>query len=181
MRNPIDEGASSVEFTEDEEPQLAYASDVQIAVDSGGVQLTFTRPRPIAKDQAAEENVTQEGRTKPKVIARVVLPPLAARRLLKLLPGGLDSQRVLADEYEQETERAPEAGDAATNDPFLAALAAAEIDDEPYTDEQREATRAGNEAFARGEFDSLEDVWRDLTEEGGAVIRRHQAAQGSRR
>lgn len=161
MRNPHDEITSSVGSTE-EEPQLAYASDVQIAVDSGGVQLTFTRPRPMAGDRADGENASQEGRTRTKVIARVVLPPLAARRLLKLLPGGLDSQSVLADRYAQETERDPASGDATTNDPFLLALAAAEIDDEPYTVEQREAARAGKDAFAHGEFDSLDDVWRDL-------------------
>jgi hypothetical protein len=51
------------------------------------------------------------------------------------------------------------------SDPFLAVLAAAEYDDEPYTDEQRAAAQEGREAFRRGEFSTLEDVWRELAED----------------
>jgi hypothetical protein len=50
-------------------------------------------------------------------------------------------------------------------DPFLSALAAAEYDEEPYTEEQRAAAEQGREAFQRGEFASLEDVWRELAED----------------
>jgi hypothetical protein len=49
-------------------------------------------------------------------------------------------------------------------DPFLAVLAAAEYDDEPYTEAQRAAAREGRDAFQRGEFSSLEDVWGELLE-----------------
>jgi len=48
------------------------------------------------------------------------------------------------------------------NDPFLRALAAAPEDDEPETEEEREAVREGLEASARGEVYSLEDVKREL-------------------
>ena len=44
---------------------------------------------------------------------------------------------------------APEADDAAS-DPFLDALAAAEWDDEPYTDEQQALSEAGGEGDRRG-------------------------------
>jgi hypothetical protein len=51
------------------------------------------------------------------------------------------------------------------DDPFLAALAAAELDDEPYTDEQRAAALAGWEACKRGESVPWEDVRRSLLDE----------------
>jgi hypothetical protein len=90
---------------------------------------------------------------------------LAARRLLKLLPGGLDSQRALADTYAEATERAAASDDAAASDPLLAALAAAEEDDEPLTDEQRKAASRGWEEYERGETIPWEDVRRALVEE----------------
>jgi hypothetical protein len=71
----------------DEGPELVYASDVQIMAEPGGVQLTFLRPRPAEGDldrSSPEPDATAE------VIARVVLPPLAARRLLRLLPRRLE-------------------------------------------------------------------------------------------
>lgn len=43
-------------------------------------------------------------------------------------------------------------------DPFLAALVAAEVDDEPYTEEDREAMRRGREEAARGEVEDLATV-----------------------
>jgi hypothetical protein len=55
--------------------------------------------------------------------------------------------------------------DRASTDPFLAALAAVEYDDEPYTDNQRAAAREGREAFQRGEYSALEAVQRELLEE----------------
>jgi hypothetical protein len=55
------------------------------------------------------------------------------------------------------------------DDPFLAALAAAEPDDEPYTDEQRAAALAGWEACQRGETVPWEEVRRSLLRENEAA------------
>ena len=155
MRNPADAPSHPLTVAHEDEAELVYASDVQIMAESGGLQLTFLRPRPVDETarSAHENDVTTE------VIARVVLPPLAARRLLRLLPGRLDMQQELADEYARQTD------DELAYDPFLAALAEAELDDEPYTEEQRAAAQAGREAVARGEFATLADVWRELVEE----------------
>jgi len=60
--------------------------------------------------------------------------------------------------------RNPESVDAAS-DPLLAALAATELDDEPYTDEERAAAQAGWEAYLRGEVVSWEDVRRTLLDQ----------------
>ena len=59
-------------------------------------------------------------------------------------------------------ERAPRDTAPAVEDPVLGALEAAEWDDEPYTDEDRAAVEEGRAAYRRGEFDSLENVWRRL-------------------
>jgi hypothetical protein len=48
------------------------------------------------------------------------------------------------------------------SDPFLAALTAAEDDDEPYTDAQRATAQAGWKEFERGEAVSWEEVRREL-------------------
>jgi hypothetical protein len=55
------------------------------------------------------------------------------------------------------------------DDPFLAALAAAELDDEPYTDEQRAAALAGWEACQRGETVPWEEVRSSLLRENEAA------------
>ncbi len=47
-------------------------------------------------------------------------------------------------------------------DPFLAALAAAELDDEPYTDEQRAMADAGWQDFLAGRTIPWEEVRRRL-------------------
>lgn len=47
-------------------------------------------------------------------------------------------------------------------DPFLAALEDAPLDDEPFTDEERADVEAGEAAFRRGEYDTLENVRRRL-------------------
>jgi hypothetical protein len=47
-------------------------------------------------------------------------------------------------------------------DPVLLALANAPLDDEPETDEEREAVAEGRAALARGESVSLEEVRRQL-------------------
>jgi len=47
-------------------------------------------------------------------------------------------------------------------DPVLLALANAPLDDEPETDEEREAVAEGRAALARGDSMSLEDVRREL-------------------
>ncbi|MCC7023522.1 MAG: hypothetical protein IT338_11895 [Thermomicrobiales bacterium] len=140
---------------------LVYANGVTVVAEPGGLRLIFTRTptagEPSNVPEAAESDV----------IARLVLPPLAARRLLRLLPERLDHQQALAEAYDRETEGL--AG-AAETDPFLAALAAAEEDDEPYTEEQRAAAQAGREAFARGEFASLDDVWHELVGEEATPV-----------
>ena len=61
----------------------------------------------------------------------------------------------------------PESDDGA-NDPFLAALAAAEWDDEPYTEEECAAAQAGWEEYLRGEVASWEDVRRALLDDVAA-------------
>jgi hypothetical protein len=156
VRNPEQDTPGKMDIVRDEDPELVYASDVQILAEPGGVQLTFLRPRPAAGDidrSSPEQDATAE------VIARVVLPPLAARRLLRLLPRRLLLQQDLAEEYARATEAELE------SDPFLAALAEAEYDDEPYTDEQRAAAQAGWEEYQRGETVSWEEFRRELREE----------------
>ena len=49
-------------------------------------------------------------------------------------------------------------------DPFLCALAEAPIDDEPETPEEAEAVREGEEAIARGDILSWDEVKRRLRE-----------------
>lgn len=142
-----------------DEPELVYASDVLIMAESGGLQLSFTRPRAVVGD-AASSSAGHAPST--EVIARVVLPPLAARRLLRLLPRRLDLQQALAEDYALATDVE------LAGDPFLAALEDAEVDDEPHTDEEKAAARAGRDAFARGEFATLDDVWAELVEEDTA-------------
>lgn len=66
----------------------------------------------------------------------------------------------------------PESEDA-TGDPLLAALAAAEWDDEPYTDEQRALAEAGSDEIRRGESVSLEEVKKRFA---GPHESRHRAA-----
>jgi hypothetical protein len=58
---------------------------------------------------------------------------------------------------EKRRAEAQEADDAASN-PLLAALAAAEWDDEPYSDEQQASAEAGREEIRRGESLALEEV-----------------------
>jgi len=53
-------------------------------------------------------------------------------------------------------------------DSLVGALAGAEYDDEPYTDEQRAAAAEGREAFRGGEFSSLDEVWREVIVEDGS-------------
>ena len=67
-------------------------------------------------------------------------------------------------------ERAPQPPPAPNQDPFLAALDAAEWDDEPYTNEDRAASRQGWEEYLRGETVPWEAVRRELLaddDEGG--------------
>lgn len=59
-------------------------------------------------------------------------------------------------------------------DPLLAALAVAEQDDEPVTDDDRAAAEAGWEAYVRGESSSWDDVRRSLPDEP-AVAKRASA------
>ena len=48
------------------------------------------------------------------------------------------------------------------DDPFLAALQSAPIDDEPFTDEDCAAAEAGWSEYRRGEASPLEDVRRRI-------------------
>jgi hypothetical protein len=51
------------------------------------------------------------------------------------------------------------------DDPFLAALAEAEYDDEPYTDEQRAVAQEGWEEYLRGDIVPWEEFRRELMEQ----------------
>ncbi|MBA2595610.1 MAG: hypothetical protein H0V00_03185 [Chloroflexia bacterium] len=62
----------------------------------------------------------------------------------------------------------PESEDS-VSDPFLAALAAAELDDEPFTDEERASAQAGWAAYLRGESTPWEDVRHALLDEADAA------------
>jgi hypothetical protein len=149
-------GAGPVPIGDEDETALVYASDVRIVAEPGGLQLLFTRPR------AKTEHLGQRSRdyaAATEIIARVVLPPSVAQRLLRLLPTRLDQQQALAEEYARETDEKLE------RDPFLAALADAEYDDEPFTDEQREAARIGWEEYQRGETAPWEEFRRELLAE----------------
>jgi hypothetical protein len=70
----------------------------------------------------------------------------------------------------EETERRPESPtvEDAASDPLVAALAAAEWDDEPYTEEERAAAQAGWEEYLRGKVSSWEDVRRALLDDVAA-------------
>ena len=50
-------------------------------------------------------------------------------------------------------------------DPLVAALAAAPVDDEPETEEERLAVAEAREAIARGDVVSDEELWRRLGHE----------------
>jgi hypothetical protein len=148
-----------------------YASDVRIAADPGGVQLIFTRFRPRMANVDEPEESLDADLSQSEIIARIVLPPLAAERLLRLLPDRLIAQQDLAREYARRTGRQATSGNAtgqpqtALEDPLVEALRAAALDDEPFTDEDRAAARAGWDAFQRGESASWEEVRRALLDE----------------
>lgn len=59
-------------------------------------------------------------------------------------------------------ETAPRQPQPPVEDPFLAALEAAELDDEPFTDEERAAVEEGEAQFRRGESVPWEVVRREL-------------------
>jgi hypothetical protein len=50
----------------------------------------------------------------------------------------------------------------ATTDPVLRTLLEAPLDDEPETDDERQAIQAAREELARGEVRTLEEVRREL-------------------
>ncbi len=156
MKNPKLDTSETYAIVHEDDPELVYANDVQIMAEPGGLQLTFLRPR-VAADDAGK--TAHDVESTPTVIARVVLPPLAARRLLRLLPRRLDLQQALADEYDRDTDAELE------RDPFLAAHTEAEYDDEPYTDDQRAIARAGWEEYQLGETVPWEEFRRELLED----------------
>jgi hypothetical protein len=132
------------------------------------VRLIFRQNLPLPPADDADQPIT--GRVSSNVIARVMLPALAAERLLRLLPVHLAKQRELAADYDRDSERRaadPRVAEVITNDPILDALAAADVDDEPLTDEECAAAR-GWEAYERGESAPWEDVRRALLDEAGA-------------
>jgi hypothetical protein len=145
VRNP-DSGSADNEF--------AYVNDIAIIPEPGGLRLLFIRSRPEERDAGAPGAPSE-------VIVRLILPPLAARRLLRMLPERLERQEALAEEYARETALAASKKNS-ESDPFLATLTAAEDDDDPYTDAQRATAHAGWEAFERGETISWEEVRREL-------------------
>ena len=153
-----------------------YASDVRIAADPGGVQLIFTRFRSRAANVSEPGESIDADLDLSEVIARIVLPPLAAERLLRLLPDRLVAQQELAREYARLTERhgaaknATGESKAVVEDPLLEALLAVELDDEPYTDEERAAARAGWAAYVRGESTAWEEVRRSLLDENDTPL-----------
>ena len=55
-------------------------------------------------------------------------------------------------------ERVPQPPEVPTDDPFLAALEAAEWDDEPLTDEDIAAMAEGKAEIRRGEFVTLDEL-----------------------
>lgn len=63
---------------------------------------------------------------------------------------------------QEDQSAAPLDAEADARDPFLAALAAAEWDDEPYTDEQQALAEAGRQEIPRGETVTLEELKRQL-------------------
>jgi hypothetical protein len=162
------EPASSAEFgstiADLLDAPLLYASDVRIVVDPGGLELIFTRVVPSLAETENGQNLQGARSPFTHIVARVELPPLAAQRLLSLLPEHLDTQRDLANAYARATNRTADPVRPDNRDHFLDALAAAEDDDEPYTDEQREAVAAGWEAYQRGETAPWDVVRRELLE-----------------
>ncbi len=66
-------------------------------------------------------------------------------------------------------ERAALPSESTSEDPFLAALEAAELDDEPLTDEDIAAMEEGEAAFRRGEYVTLEELRNRLLGEGAAA------------
>lgn len=60
-------------------------------------------------------------------------------------------------------------------DPFLAALDAAPLDDEPFTPEDREAADAGWSEYLRGESSPLDAVRRRLLDEAESDTGRRTA------
>lgn len=93
----------------------------------------------------------------------VVAPLLRPTRTVTAAARCAAVQQALAAEYDQATEAE------VSTDPFLAALAEAELDDEPYTDEERAAVEAGWEEYQRGETISLEAFRRELFAEPDAA------------
>lgn len=159
--------------------QPAYASDIQILVEPGGIHLIFRRFVPATTSSNELARSTETPQLVSEVIGRVVLPPRAAERLLRLLPDRLADQRQMADAYAQATERDAESGTHPTDqqdledlreDPFLAALAAAELDDEPYTDEQQALSEAGWQEVLRGETVTIEELKKQLANDPEAKL-----------
>lgn len=74
-----------------------YANDVYVGTDGSILNLTFMRflPQPIYSPADAQP-IVEQGFQAAQVIGRVVVPPLIAERLIRLLQEGLDRQREIA-------------------------------------------------------------------------------------
>lgn len=76
-----------------------YANEIYVASDPMGLHLVFTRflPPPIATE-SDQQRVDEIGFVPNEVVARVVIPPYVANRLLRLIPERLEKHREFADE-----------------------------------------------------------------------------------
>ena len=74
-----------------------YANDVYVGTDGSTLNLTFMRflPQPIYS-LADAQPIVEQGYQPAQVISRIVVPPLVAERLIRLLEEGLDRQREIA-------------------------------------------------------------------------------------
>lgn len=162
VRNPAPDERHAFIDRHDDEQDVAYASDVRILAEPGGLRLTFTRTR-VTEDVSG--GATAARGQDAEVIARVLLPAVAARRLLRLLPKRLDLQQALAEDYDRETEEEAE------RDPFLVATELAEFDDEPYPEEQQAMAEVGWQEYLAGETVPWDDVKHDLLQQDDAPSR----------
>lgn len=80
---------------EDVEP--GYVNDVYVGTDGSTLNLTFMRflPQPVYTTADAQP-IVEQGYQPAQVVSRVVLPPLVAERMVRLLQDGLERQRDLA-------------------------------------------------------------------------------------
>lgn len=83
-----------------EETPPIYANDVYISTDPAGLQFVFTRflPPPVLTE-ADRQRILDRGHYVHDVVARLVLPPVVAERLLRMLPERVETQQSQQSEY----------------------------------------------------------------------------------